>query len=400
MKSPLTHVGRGVRSAAVATALGLLLGFSHDAMAADPYDIYVVAPLTGNNAFSGNAAKEGLAALQTVTNANGGIKGRPVNFVYLDTQSSPQTAVQLTNDIVAKKPPLFIGDLSVAGCNAMAPLVEKQGPVEFCLSPGYRPVKGGYIYTLGLPAIEQIKVVFRFLRENNLNRIALLVGTDATGRLAEPEFATVAGLPENRETQLVTVEHFNPTDVTIAAQVARIRAANAQAVIIWVNGSPFGTAVRSMKDAGMQLPVVAVTGNLSYTELHTFADALPNQLYFTWTAVPASDQPVPNGPLKNAQTAYSQTFKKIGVKPEYGQAAAWDTGVVAISALRAVGTDASPDQVRNYVNALHDLPGVQAMYDFRSGDMRGVPNDAARMLQWDKSKETWFIVSGPGGAKR
>jgi branched-chain amino acid transport system substrate-binding protein len=396
MKSLLARAGR---FAAVAAVLGVLLS-SGRALAADPYDIYVVAPLTGNNAFSGNAAKEGLSALQTVTNANGGIKGRPVNFVFLDTQSSPQTAVQLTNDIVGKKPPLFLGDLSVAGCNAMAPLVEKKGPVEFCLSPGYRPEKGGYIYTLGLPAIEQIKVVFRFLRENGLNRIALLVGTDATGRLAEPEFATVAALPENRDTQLVTVEHFNPTDVTIAAQVARVRAANAQAVIVWVNGSPFGTAVRSMKDAGMQLPVVAVTGNLSYTELHTFADALPNQLYFTWTAVPASDQAIPNGPLKAAQTAYAQTFKKIGVKPEYGQAAAWDTGAVAIAALRAVGTDASPDQIRGYVNALHDLPGVQAMYDFRSGDMRGVPTDAARMLQWDKAKETWYVVSGPGGAKR
>ena len=305
---------------AVAAALALLVGFGHDAIAADPYDIYVVAPLTGTNAFSGNAAKEGLSALQTVTNANGGIKGRPVDF--------------------------------------------------------------------------------RFLRENGWDRIALLVGTDATGRLAEPEFVTVAGLSENRDTQLVTVEHFNPTDVTIAAQVARIRAANAQAVIIWVNGSPFGTALRSMKDAGMQLPVVAVTGNLSYTELHSFADTLPNQLYFTWTAVLASDQPIPNGPLKAAQTAYSQTFKKIGVKPEYNQAAAWDTGVVAIAALRAVGTDASPDAIRAYVNALHDLPGVQAMYDFRNGDMRGVPTDAARMLQWDKAKETCYVVSGPGGAKR
>ena len=382
----------------LAIAIVLLLGLGRGAIAADPYDIYVVTPLTGTNAFSGAAAKDGLSALQSVVNASGGIKGRPVNFVFMDSQSSPQTAVQLTNDILTKHPPLVMGDLSVAGCNAMAALF-KNGPVQFCLSPGFRPERGGYTYTLGLAPTDQEKVIFRFLRENGWNRVALLVGTDATGRLAEPEFVAAAALPENHNIKLVTIEHFNLTDVTVAAQVARIRAADAQAVIVWVNGSPFGTVIRSMKDAALNLPVVAVTGNLSYSELHSFADNLPAQLYFTWTAVPAIDQPIPNGALKPVQTSYYQVFKTLGIKPEYGQAAAWDSGVVAIAALRAAGTDATPDQIRSYVNGIHGLPGVQAVFDFRSGDMRGIPTDAARILQWDKTKETWYIASGPGGAK-
>jgi branched-chain amino acid transport system substrate-binding protein len=385
---------------AVAAVLVFVLGFAHGVDAADPFDVYVIAPLTGNNAFSAKDARDGLNALQTSVNATGGIRGRPLNFVYLDTQSSPQTAVQLTNEILTKHPPVIIGDVSVAGCNAMAPLVKTNGPVEFCLSPGYVPERGGYTYTIGLSAIDEAKVIFRFLRERGLDRIALLVGSDATGRQAEPQFDEVAALPENKATQIVTVEHFNLTDVTIAAQVARIRAANAQVVIAWVNGSPFGTVVRSMKDGALDLPLVGITGNLSYEELHAFSDALPSQLFFCWTAVPAYDQPVPNGPLKAAQTAYAQTFRNLGIKPEWGQAAAWDTGLIAIAALRAVGTDATPDQIRSYVNGLHGLAGVQAVFDFRDGAMRGMPPESARMLQWDKTKETWYVASGPGGAKR
>jgi hypothetical protein len=115
--------------------------------------------------------------------------------------------------------------------------------------------------------------------------------------------------------------------------------------------------------------------------------------------VPAWDQPIPNGPLKAMQTQYLQTFKSLGIKPEWGQAAAWDTGLVAVAALRGVGTDATPDQLRAYVNSMHGLAGVQAVFDFRSGDMRGMPVDAARMLEWDGTKETWYLASGPGGAK-
>ena len=390
---------RMTRLAAVTAATCLLLALGRGAVAADPFDVYAILPLTGTNAFSGNSAKQGLAGYQTVVNATGGIKGRPLNFVFADSQASPQIAVQLTTDVLTKHPGLVIGDTSVAGCNAMAPMFKAQGPVQFCLSPGYRPEKGGYSYTIGLSAIDEAKAIFRFLREKGWDRIALIVGTDATGRLAEPEFAEVAALPENHDTSIVTVEHFNPTDVTIAAQVARVRAARAQAVIVWINGSPFGTALRSMKDAALDLPVVGVTGNLSYPELHAFADAVPSQLYFCWTAVPAAGQPVPNGPLKATQTAYAQTFEKLGIKPEYGQAAAWDTAIVAVAALRALGTDATADQIRGYVNNIRGLPGVQSAFDFRNGDMRGIPVEAARMLLWDKTKETWTIASGPGGAK-
>jgi len=356
-------------------------------------------PLSGSNAFAGNEQREALSALQTVVNADGGIKGRPVNFVFLDSQSSPQIAVQLTNDIVSKHVSLLVGDSSVATCNAMAALL-RGGPVQFCLSPGFRPERGGFSYTIGLSAIDQARVIFRYLRERGWNRVALIVGTDATGRLAEPDFATVAALPENREMHIVALEHFNPTDVSIAAQVARVRAANAQAVIAWVNGSPFGTVVRSMKDAALSLPVVAGTGNLSYKELQAFADSVPSQLFFCLGPIPAAGQPIANGPLRAAQTTYAQTFRKLGIKPDYSHAGAWDTGLVAVAALRAVGTDGTPNQVRAYVNALHGIAGVQAVFDFRSGDMRGIPPEAARLLRWDQARETWFTVSGPGGAKR
>src|SRR5580700_7654394 len=111
-----------VRVAALAAAIGLLLGPAQRAVAADPFDVYVIAPMTGSNAFSAKDARDGLNALQTSINATGGIRGRPLNFVYLDTQSTVQAAVQLTTGILAKHPPLIIGDVSVAGCNAMAPL--------------------------------------------------------------------------------------------------------------------------------------------------------------------------------------------------------------------------------------------------------------------------------------
>lgn len=388
---------RWITSVLCAAAVTAAVSF-RPAAADDPYDVYAVLPLTGSNAFAGNQAKETFAALQGVVNRQGGIRGRPIRFVVTDSQSDPQVAVALTNEIVAKRAPLLIGDFSVATCNAMAALL-KSGPVQFCLSPGFRPKSDGYSYVIGISAIDQAKIIFRNARERGWKKLALVFANDATGRLAEPDFAAVAALPENRDVTVTTIEHFNPTDVSISAQVARIRASGAQAVVVWVNGTPFATVLRSMKDAGLQLPVYASTGNMSYEELKNLADLIPKQMFFCLGPIPAPGRPVANGPLKKAQSEYLAAFAALGIKPTYSHASAWDTGLVAVEALRAAGPEATPGRIRSYVNALHGFAGVQAVFDFRSGDMRGFPVDAARLLRWDQAEETWYVASGPGGKR-
>jgi hypothetical protein len=69
-----------------------------------------------------------------------------------------------------------------------------------------------------------------------------------------------------------------------------------------------------------------------------------------------------------------------------------------IAALRSRGLQAGPDQLRTYINGLHGLPAIQGMADFRNGEGRGVSD--ARILEWDKARDTWSIVSGPGGTPR
>ena len=111
---------------------------SRTAHAAEPYDIHVILPLTGSGAFLGKGHRDSLDILAEIVNKSGGIKGRPLHFVYHDDQSSPQVAVQLANEVLADKPAVILGSSLVAMCAAIAPLM-KNGPVDYCLSPAYHP---------------------------------------------------------------------------------------------------------------------------------------------------------------------------------------------------------------------------------------------------------------------
>jgi hypothetical protein len=66
---------------------------------------------------------------------------------------------------------------------------------------------------------------------------------------------TILALPENRALTVVAREHLAPGDISIAAQVAHVKASNAQVVLVLCIGSPFGTVLRDLHDAGVAVPV-------------------------------------------------------------------------------------------------------------------------------------------------
>jgi branched-chain amino acid transport system substrate-binding protein len=364
------------------------------ASAADNYDIYAVLPLTGSNAFNGREERDGLGVLQASVNRAGGINGRPINFVVLDSQTSPQVAVEMTNQIIAKHVPLIIGDTSTGTCAAMAPLLTT-GPVQFCLSPGFRPTPGGYSYALAPTPEAEAAAVMHYFRLRGWNRVALLLGTDATGQLIAGTYTQAAALPENKAISVVAFERFNPSDISVAAQLARIQAAKAQVLVAFVTGTPFVMILRSLRDSGIELPVLTSQGNLNYAALASAGDSVPKTLLFCNGPIPAEGGSIPNGPNKAAQLAYLAAFRAQGIKPDYGDAAVWDTGLVVTAALRAVGLSATPDQIRTYVNGLHGFPGVEGTFDFRDGKMRGLTELA--VMSYDRTRTTWDIVPIPPG---
>ena len=162
--------------------------------------------------------------LEASINADGGIASRPVRFVFHDDQSTPQIAVQLASQIVASRPTVEIGANLVAMCNAMAPLMAS-GPVMYCLSPGIHPAEGSYVFTSSVSTVDLSRALLRYWRMKGMTKIAVMTSTDASGQDAERGINGNLALPENKDIEVVAREHFNPTDVSVAAQIENIKAA-------------------------------------------------------------------------------------------------------------------------------------------------------------------------------
>src|SRR5665213_207300 len=125
-------ITRGLLFAVLCSALVGTTFVPVDSQTATPIEIPAILSTTGYLAFVGKGEARSLQVLEGVINKSGGINGRPVKFNILDGQSSPQIGLQIANDLIAKKVPAFIGPDTTAGCKAVAPIVEKSGPVMYC----------------------------------------------------------------------------------------------------------------------------------------------------------------------------------------------------------------------------------------------------------------------------
>jgi branched-chain amino acid transport system substrate-binding protein len=368
------------------------------ARAADaPYDINVILSLSGQGAFIGKGYQDVFSLLQTTVNKRGGIKGQPIRFVFQDDQTSPQVAVQLANAVIAKGVPILLGPTITGTCRAVAPLVTN-GPVDYCLSPGLHPVKDSYNYSVSTATSDMIGVALKYFRDRRWHRIARITTTDATGQDADDSFKSWLALPENKDLSVVAEEHFSVTDLSVAAQMSRIKAAQPQVVIVWATGTPLATALHAFGDAGIETPMFVTNANMVTAQSKQYANITPKEYY---SAAPGYVANIaPSAESRKAQQEYFSALSSAGIHNDYITGLVWDAALIVVSALQKVGTQATAAQIRDYIAHQSKFAGIAGTYDFTDGSQRGLTGKDIMVMRYDKASGEWVSVSNFGGVPK
>jgi branched-chain amino acid transport system substrate-binding protein len=383
-------VSTGIARAALMACLAIPL---QNARAADPLDVPVILPLTGSGAFGGNGFKNDLVAAQDSINA----KTPVLRLQFHDDQTNPQQAVQVMAQIAPSHPLVVLGSSIVASCNAIAPFTTAAGPVLFCMSPSFNPKPGSFGFVTGVPTGVQIGTLLTYLRAKGLTRIASLNTTDATGQNGDHDLQTALADPQGNGITLVAQTHFNPTDLTVTAQLEQIRASGAQAVFAWTTGTPLATVFKGMTQTGLDIPVATTAGNQTFEEMAAFSSFLPNHLLIASALFPPHDGLLSLDPRVEAeQHRMYAALTARGLKPDVS-AEAWDAGLIVAAALQKLGADATPETMRKFVAGLTDFPGANGIYNFVAHPQRGLGPDSATVVTYDRAQPSWTWLSQPGG---
>ena len=315
----------------------------------EPLYFGVSGPLTGQNAQYGAQWKAGFDLALEQINAAGGIHGRPLQYVFEDSQSDPRQAVAIAQKFVADRRILIeLGDFSSPASMAASPIYQRAGLVQLGFTNSHPDfTKGGdFIWS---PSVSQADaqplLADLAVKTEGFKRVAVLYLNTDWGRTSKDVFVTAA---KQRGAQVVATEGYQPDEKDFRSTLVRVRDAKPDGIVLISYYADGALIAGQLRATGIQLPIVAASSVYSPKFLELGATAV--------NGVATNTTFFPDEPRPEVQTFVKQFRAKYQRDPDAFNAFAYDAVILAAEALKAGGTDRRA--IRDALPKLRDVPSV------------------------------------------
>lgn len=334
---------------AAAFLLGSPSAFAQTPAKGDPLFLGVSGPLTGQYAQYGAQWKKGFDLAIELANAQGGVKGRPVQYVFEDSQSDPRQSVAIARKFVADERILAeIGDFSSAASMAASPVYQQGGLVQFGFTNSHPDfTKGGDFMWSNAPnqADEMPTMADIAVKAAGLKKVAALFINNDWGRTSKDLFVKAM---EERGASVTGAEGYLADEKDFRSAIVRLREGNPDGIML-ISYYPDGAQVaRQVRNAGMKQPLLATGSVYSPKFLELGGDAVNGVI----TNVPF----FPDDPRPVVQTFVKSFMAKYGTEPDAYNGRAYDAMVLLIEVMRQYGT--TRKAIQEGLGKIKDVPSV------------------------------------------
>ncbi len=230
----------GLIAAGLAQAQDIKLGYNGD-LSASP------------SAQSGHAAVVGMQAAIDDINAAGGVLGKKLALVVRDDTSAPPKSIQNMSDLIDNEKVAVVFGPTNSG-NAMAwkhiPN-QKKVPVIGNVGSGTditKPMSAGadnYMFRVSMVDRDQVAALMAYTKKNPAAKVVgLMAETTGYGQGGLKDMQEIAELQGIKP---AAVERFAVADTDMTSQLAKMKAANVDTVVVWAQGTPIAQLIRSME---------------------------------------------------------------------------------------------------------------------------------------------------------
>jgi len=321
----------------------LLLGFAATGLAAqaafaqskEPVLIGVTGPLTGQYAQYGAQWKRGFDVALDEINAGGGINGRPLAYVFEDSQSDPRQTVNIARKYVADERIMVeVGDFSSAASMAASPIYQAAGLVQFGFSNSHPDfTKGGdYVWSNAVNQKDEMPLLADFVRDLGLKKVAILHLNNDWGRTAKDLLVEAI---KARGGEVVGSEGYLADEKDFRSAIVRARGANPDSIAL-------------IRQAGITQPIIAGGSIYSPKFLELGGDLVNGVL----TTVPF----FPDDPRPLVQDFVKRFVAKFGEQPDAYNGRAYDTFILLASVMRQFGIERKA--IKEGLGKIKDVPSV------------------------------------------
>jgi branched-chain amino acid transport system substrate-binding protein len=238
-----------------AACLALAFGAASPASAQDVFRFGLAMPLTGSQALYGQDQVKAAEWAVAEINKAGGVNGKKLEMIVLDTQADPQLGIQMANRLVSvEKVPVFITAWSGV-VKAVAPIANDNKVVELSIGANSPDVAklGDYVYTTFPLADVDITAVAKYAATSmGKKKAAVVYINNETGIVAAEVYRkafTAAG------GQVVAYETYDPKATDFTGALLKVRAANPDMIHLQGLVSDTPQVIAQMRQLGLAQPI-------------------------------------------------------------------------------------------------------------------------------------------------
>ena len=310
----------------------------------DPIRIGATMSETGAYATQGVPARNGYLFCQEHVNREGGLLGRPLEFVILDDESDPELAPALYEELITReRVDAVMGPYGSTLTEAVAPVTEERRFVHvspLAATTSIWEQGRRYLFMVLPPAELFLAGLIEMASERDLERVAILAESQLFPRAAA---AGARELAEERGMQVVMegtypsgLDDFSPFLDEVRGQGAQVLAMAAS------NLDDFIAVTRQLRDMNVNVAMFGTSGAVSQ-----FQEALGEDAEYVY-GLSAWEPGLPHPGIEEFVSAYREAF---GQMPSFHAAGAYGACRLFVEAAARAGTLES-DALRDELLAL------------------------------------------------
>lgn len=368
-----------MRSKAILSALILSASLAA-AHAQETIKIGGLLETSGGVASLGQPGLEGANLAVEQINAKGGINGKKVEFVNLNTESDNTKAVTAAKRLVEQGDvAAIVGPMSSGSAFAVIDTVQK-ADIPMIANGGSRgivlpPADKKWVFLSPLTDVLVQSVMMADMKKRGISKIALLHADSPFGTSGRDQLEKNAA---SFGIQLVMQQAYGNDDKDMTPQITKIRGAGIDAVVVWATGPGQAIAVKNYRQLGLTQPLYLSHAANDFNFLRLAGGSaddilIPSSKIYVTDSLNASD------PQKRLLEEFVRDYQaKYGKPPATFAGNAYDAMMMIAAAIKKAGTDRK--KIRDAIEDTTDHVGVTAVYSYSPDDHFGAKAESVVLL--------------------
>lgn len=345
----------------------------------EPIKIGAIFAISGRAAFLGEPERNTAVMLVDKINEEGGIDGRPIQLLIEDTEGVESVAVMAVKKLIGQDVVAIIGPSTSGVTMAVLPICNSaEVPLISCAAaaPIVEPVKDRkWIFKTPQMDSDCVVRIFEHMKEKSIDKIAIITATTGFGQSGRGQLLNIA---KDMDIDIVADETYGPADTDMTAQLTKIKASDAKAVVNWSIGPTQSIIPKNMKQLGMKIPLYQSHGfgNIEYAK--AAGEAAEGIIFPAGRLIVADVLPEAH-PQKELLTEYKKNYEERfkGEASTFG-GHAYDALTLTVKAIEM--GQPTREAIRDNMEKINGFVGTAGIFNMSPTDHVGLDKNAFEMI--------------------